>query len=251
MKSIFTILILTLLSIDTYSQITLEKEYIYGAREGKTSAFIANNNLYFFEIVNFYQTKTSTFLLYDGNHQLVKSSIIQIENYGLYRVYLPSDKLFNDDSLIEFIATYKPTTGDNTLMAIFNEDGEKLFDLGSHNFATYIKTPSNQYKLLTHYIDDGYGMNVYSLPGSLTSSEEEILKKAECIAFPNPAKEYINIQFERGISSQLIVTDIKGNVVKEQNINPAINEVRLNTSNFTSGLYIYQIGDQKGKFIIK
>ncbi|MCT4590365.1 MAG: T9SS type A sorting domain-containing protein [Carboxylicivirga sp.] len=255
MKHVITAFLMLFIKLSVFAQITLEKEYINGGMQGIPSAFIANDKLYYFEIDNNYNTNSCSFLLYDENHQLIKSSLIQISGIeSIAEVYLPSDNLFNKDGLIEFIACYQSTSsGDGTLMAIINEDGQKIYDLGHYNKATYIKTPNNKFKLLVHYQSDAKGMKVYNLPGILTSIQEESLKNISSIAFPNPASDFINITLNgKTINSKKIeVFNGKGHFIDSKPIDVGANSITLNTSAYAKGLYIYKIGNQQGKFVIK
>ncbi len=252
MKIILTTLILIIITINSYSQITLEKEYVNGGIEGIVTAFIANNTLYYYTVEGEYSGIVSI-VLYDESHVAIKTININIDGIThINGVFLASDKLFNNDDNIEFVISYQYSGGsDMGVLALINDEGTKLMDLGDYNRASYIKTPSGKYKLITHYETDASGMNVYSLPGTLTSNQEEILKKTQSLAYPNPARNFINLKFERKGNNQLIVTDIKGRTVVVKDINPSLNEFKLNTTNFNSGIYLYQVGKQKGKFIIR
>ncbi|MBC7487382.1 MAG: T9SS type A sorting domain-containing protein [Cytophagaceae bacterium] len=66
-------------------------------------------------------------------------------------------------------------------------------------------------------------------------------------AYPNPAKETLNVTFESTSGTTVSLTDIVGNTVYTTSANAGANEIRMNTSNFTKGVYILNVTTEKGK----
>jgi hypothetical protein len=72
-------------------------------------------------------------------------------------------------------------------------------------------------------------------------------------AFPNPATEVLNIELNENFIGKISVYNMAGSVVMEENINGT--ECQLNTSNLSTGNYIYRLMDgntifAQGKFVV-
>ena len=66
------------------------------------------------------------------------------------------------------------------------------------------------------------------------------------VIYPNPAKTYTNFSFEndRAVEVKLVVVDMSGRVVETVNkgtVAPGKNALRLETYNFASGLYMFEL----------
>ncbi|MEA3505439.1 MAG: Omp28-related outer membrane protein [Bacteroidota bacterium] len=59
--------------------------------------------------------------------------------------------------------------------------------------------------------------------------------------YPNPANDFTFIKVGVQSNSTLIVNDISGRVILEQNINSTDKMIKINTSNWKSGMYYYQL----------
>ena len=47
------------------------------------------------------------------------------------------------------------------------------------------------------------------------------------------------------------IIDIKGSVIENILLDPSLNTININTSNYTKGMYIYKLKGTNGKFIVK
>lgn len=66
-------------------------------------------------------------------------------------------------------------------------------------------------------------------------------------AYPNPAKETLNVSFESSTETTVALTDIYGNTVYTTAAASGQNEIRVNTANLTKGMYILNVTTEKGK----
>ena len=66
-------------------------------------------------------------------------------------------------------------------------------------------------------------------------------------AYPNPAKENLNVSFESTLGATVSLTDIVGNTVYTTGVTAGQNEIKMNTSSFTKGMYILTVTTEKGK----
>ncbi|TAJ12034.1 T9SS C-terminal target domain-containing protein [Marinilabiliaceae bacterium JC017] len=227
----------------SFGQVTFEHTYQVGEEFNSHNAFVVNDILYY------YSNDKNNVYLYNEQHELIKT--ITLENTAsLQKILIPSDKLFNTDSKIEFIAYFfSESTQDN--LRLYNEDGLMIKDLGKCSKAYYIKAPDNTYKLFT-YSEGTNTINVYGLEGSLTSIQEEILKKS-IQAYPNPAKNYINIPINSKTNEKttLTITNQNGSVIKQKEVEPNETVIKVNTSEYNKGVYFYNHQTNSGKFIVQ
>lgn len=96
----------------------------------------------------------------------------------------------------------------------------------------------------------------------LTLPVETTIEKIEDIdwnvtVYPNPVKDYLNLEFELPETRELFlkITDIAGRILFQQEANSYVNGsiVELNISNFNPALYLLQISspDQTSQRIIR
>lgn len=71
--------------------------------------------------------------------------------------------------------------------------------------------------------------------------------------YPNPVKDLLNIDFNKLTSSRntISVYNNAGQLVFIKQINENTSKVSINTSSFTSGIYLIKVEDSEGKFIAK
>ncbi len=87
------------------------------------------------------------------------------------------------------------------------------------------------------------GKSFYSNIARLTVADKQF------IIFPNPAKEYTNISFDRTVENALIkVYDIKGKQVINEHLNGSTNAYKLNTQSLKSGVYLLKVNSKTGNF---
>ena len=183
------------LSSIAFSQ-TLENTYTTDAgytEEPPNYAFFANSEMNYFTLSIDKNSNTNFIKFYNSSHQELKSTSISINDVLDFEdIELLSDKLFNSDSKIEFIALIWV---DNEWYnyKLYNEDGDELFDFGNGFNHKLYKDHNNNYKLLISDFDNGeQTYRVYGLSGTLSSAQEDLLLN-KVNTFPNPSSGIINI----------------------------------------------------------
>ena len=248
------LLLITFLTISSFSfgQITLEHTYTTDGFNNfpKTYAFYTDGGLFYFTI-NAIENKV---LLYNSSHNLYKSVSLNLTaGYTIKTIYLTTDKLFNSNSNIEFIVV-SGSTSSGSKMTLFDEDGTNLFEFGNRWVADCIKDQNNNYKLVTS-TDKASPNNydIYSLPGSLSISQQQIFNKNSFFAYPNPTSNKITIvnYLKDGENGKLEIYDINGKKIMEKNVFGNEPEISLDITNFESGTYIYKLNGKTNKFIKK
>lgn len=104
---------------------------------------------------------------------------------------------------------------------------------------------------------EGVG-GVFKAPVPEGLNISELAESLQLVVYPNPANDFISIQFPNGLQNQgsLIITDVLGRIHYNKSIGNEIDKtIIVSTENWTSGLYIYSIvsGASKasGKFIVQ
>jgi hypothetical protein len=241
------------------SQIVLEKVYNFAdicpSCTTKVRAFNTESETFY------YFTANESINFYNLDHSLYKQINTKSENESFLEVYLPSDKLFNTDNTIEFVALR--AKGDIYSFILMNENGDSITTLGDnncegyrfyyeYNLIQYVKTIDNKSKLIVnsaeHLCDSVF---VYSLPGTLTKTQENLLRSQNMTMFPNPSSDFATIKTNlTSLDGTLQISDINGRNIKNISIEPGIKEKTIDISDFKPGVYIYKSGNQSGKFIV-
>lgn len=250
MKKILIILIVMFISyFEMNAQINLEHTFI-------------TNNIYIFPFSTETQTMYSYYdnniiYFYNENYSLYKSVNVPIQNgYVLIVGYYPTTVLFNSDNLIEFIASYQKDDYTNFISIIYNENGIalKTFD---NSFTMYVYSTKNSgYRMnVTKYTDypDEFVTEVYSLPGTLTAINEFDKSYLASNPFPNPAKEgvYLPYKLNESETTEMYIFDSNGEFIESYMIGGHFNKIRLNTSTYIPGIYIYKYKNESNKFIVQ
>ncbi len=248
MKKIILGLIATFgISIVSFGQVTLENSY-YSKIYSTVNGFNTENGLNYFTVDNI----SNQLKIYNSTHNLIKTVNIPVDaNSFINHIYLPTDKLFNSDNLIEFIVHLNngPT---NNNMFLMNEDGIVLQQFGNKSEAKVIKSTSGVYKLDLKIYDNGYYDFIYTLTGTLSVAQQEMLGK-QFISFPNPTENKITItnNLENGQNGTLEVFDVNGKKVIQKNVIGENGEINLDVIELSSGVYIYKLNGQTNRFIKK
>ncbi|WP_299057023.1 T9SS type A sorting domain-containing protein [uncultured Polaribacter sp.] len=232
---------------------TLENTYT-------TSGYIEPEPNYSFIVnstINYYTLDwiNNQIKLYDSSHNLFKSITITLENgFEMKQLHLPTDKLFNADSKIEFMIESRQTASPyQTNFKVFNEDGNNIFTFSNVSNYKLSKNPNNEYKLITSEStlnSDEVIYKVYSLSGILSINQEHILNKS-IFQFPNPTFETFNLRNlkNNGKENILEIFSIQGKKVISKKIGQNKNEISVNVSHLSKGIYIYKIGELSNKFV--
>ena len=78
---------------------------------------------------------------------------------------------------------------------------------------------------------------------------KEINNNSSINIYPNPTKDYLNIELKNEIKGNVIISNQLGQVVKEMNIDGK--ELLIDVEDLTSGVYFINVSNQKMKFLKK
>ena len=244
-----------------FSQITPEYTYSYSGAYTRLS--VSGNKFYLMDIA-LSQTR-----IYNTNHQLWKTISLPVPaNNYLYDIKYLSEGLFTTDNslCIAYIYyIYDETNQYYTFNAkIIKENGTELLSIPGCQYMDVINVEGEGAKLVAYCYDYSIVLyttqtKVYSLPGTLLATDNNIKQPNSRLPFPNPAQDYTTISYKlpAGINNaSLRITDIQGREVDQIKINSFINSVTIPTGNYPSGSYLYQVESdnqrfETGKFIVR
>jgi hypothetical protein len=284
MKKQLNLLVATvcLMATTSHAQIQLENEYpvASGSRiSGLTMIKLeVSGDKYFL-----YDMPANTIRLYNLDHSVFKT--IPIPALPKYRstntssmvsIAYISENLFNGDNQIEYVAMDHQyasyiTPSEYGSMRVFNENGAIVFDgdslmpcfkrdatyYGYEGEGDFIFNTSQGSKMILFKYGANLKQRVYSLPGTVNSTKENLTEKNQQKPYPNPGSSYIVLpyQLENNAEGQLTVYGINGQLIKEYVIDKTFDHLRLDISAYEAGNYFYTVSEKnkvisKGRFLV-
>lgn len=232
---------------------TLENTYTssgYTDNDEIFSSFNANGETKYYTL----DYSTNQVKIFSSTHDLEKTINVTLESgFEMREIHLPTDKLFNADAKIEFIVESVKQSPYQTNYTVFNEDGTNLFNFESVDTFNLIKTVQNDYKLLIYKSSGGnsHTFSVYTLTGTLSVNQQNLLKREKITGFPNPSSKTINITnpLKNNEKEKIQVFDINGRKVLEQKIIGNGENIELDISVLSNGVYHFKIREFGNKFV--
>ena len=195
--------------------------------------------------------------IYTLDHTLYKSIPIPTpEGYYLADVQYVSEKLFNDDNLVELVYSYTKFNQTETSYfytyetKLVNENGTVLLTIPRAGHTNIIETPDDGKKFLVY--EYNYSVipyrtytHVYSLPESATKSADYTISAIGLgNAYPNPASQQVSIpvQLPEGIhSGTLELFDVNGQMTMSYPVTGTSGHLTLPAYDLIPGTYIYHL----------
>ncbi len=258
MKKIILGLIATIsISTISFGQATFEHSYTTSSTEdeadftvlslGITHTFYINDAIHYYTLNN----ATNVIEIFNSNHVLIQT--INLPETPTKIIYL-TDNLFNSDNFIEILYSA------NNNIKIINEQSIVIQTIPNKKYARVFKSDVNSYKLSVSssgIVSPGGGtyqldFDIYSLSGTLSTSQQEQYLKNSFVGYPNPTENNITItnKLEIGENGILEIFDINGKKIMEKNVIGG-NEIYLNVTQFNNGVYIYKLNGETNRFIKK
>jgi len=258
------LLLLILISFNSFGQITLEKTYTNVKQLHLRVAKIDPNTLVYYTLNDL----IDQIEIFDINHTPIKTINIpaNVRNgRGYIRVLHLSKFLFDTDDQYEYSVSFFNESGSTYFNSFYvlNEDGSVLLDgsnfdasptVGSGNLESYgiFKTQTGALKLVLSNFSSDTSINsyrIYGLPGETyeLSLEERELEN-EMKVMPNPTISNQNVVYHGNINKGKIhIYSQSGRLLKTITIDPSQKESKIDISDFSSGIYFYQVyeGNQK------
>lgn len=201
--------------------------------------------------------------LYRMDHSLYKSIPIPTpEGYYLSDVQYVTEKLFNDDALVELVYSYTkyvPTTTSYYYTyetRLVNENGEVLNQWPGAGYTEVIETPAHGKKFLVY--EYNYSVipyrtytHVYSLPGSGVSAAMMPAKPVPLgPPYPNPADRLVHIPVAlppSALSGTLKVCNLNGSPLMSLPVTADESHVVLSTLQLVPGTYLYYVETEQSR----
>lgn len=248
-KALLIFFVLFTLSIAVKAQISLEHTFNYN----NPSVFQFEH----FSQIMYYFAENNTIYFYNENYTLYKSVNINTPSgYTISYVFYPAVSLFNTDDLIEFVCAFTKDDYTGVKSMLYNENGAVL-ETFENSYPHYIQqTTNNGYRMLmrrySNYPSD-YVMDVYSLPGTLTATQNDKVMNLVPAAYPNPANEKIFLTYDlnKKETTDMFIFDGQGQLIETLKIGGHFNKILLNTSGYLPGNYMYSYNGISNKFVVK
>jgi hypothetical protein len=244
-KIIFFIVTATFTNL-ALAQMTLEQSYVSKVFSS-INAFNTDSGINYFTVDNL----VNQLKIYDANHVLIKTVNVPVDSgHKFSQIFLPTDRLFNSDDLIEMIILTFNSTTYVKKMVLINENGVILQNLGNRTEVMLIKLANGSYKLETRINDiNGFDYDIYNLPGTLSVAQVGLFRDS-IIAFPNPTQNVINFTSDLmdGEISNLEIFDLSGKMILQKNVITENQRVSIDISDFSTGVYICKLNGKINKF---
>lgn len=247
MKKLILGAFLAFSGVNAFGQVTIEHTYM----SDDAGFYIVNESTYTSQIKSFIILDKNNDLIefYSTNNTLSGSLNVELNNF--FSISNISVHLFNNDDKIEFIILYN--NGGNFEARLVNEDGDELYDFGEYyNLGVFIV--DNSYKLISTSPLDG-SERIFTLGGTPPGMDlnENGDATQERNAYPNPAKQYINLQYElpKGETASMVIYNQNGERIDALKIGSYFKECQLDVSSYTSGVYFYAYNGITKKFIVQ
>jgi hypothetical protein len=95
------------------------------------------------------------------------------------------------------------------------------------------------------------GSVLSALPAHAGVGVNEVLAKGALNVYPNPAKDVLNVSFDAASGAVVTMTDIFGRTVYSSNAGVGQNNIAVNTSDLSTGMYLLNVASEKGSISTK
>lgn len=245
-KHIISLSIGIFFSAQIIGQVTFEHAYQSDGADNDRywQAFFADDSINYYTFDN----SINQVKFYNSSHVLFKTVDLNLgADYFIDRLMLVTDKLFYLDNKIEFLVA--SSSGSARKMTLFNEDGTNLYEFGNRSAAVVIKNYDIDYKLLVKDAGWSTDFEVYSLIGTLSVEQVELL--ANFGPYPNPTSNKISfpVNLDNGKSFVAEVYNLSGAKVLAKDVIVTNNKVELDVSNLITGVYVCKLNGRSYKII--
>ncbi len=208
-----------------------------------------------------------------SKNQQVLIDIYNIENFGIDKQIKFSIPETNSDIECRLIfdkyvfvmcddTTLTWEDSNRSTLKLYTSTGTLIYDFGkSTNFWVPItdaldgvpgiwEIASNKLLfVISNGVDENVRYEYYTLTFETTESGVQSVQVEKKAAFPCPARGEVNIP-TRGQQGDLRVLNLNGQVLDAQRIQEGDYQ-RVNTESYPAGTYIYQVGNETGKFMVE
>lgn len=203
-----------------------------------------------------------TYYFYDSEFNFYNSFQFELGMNTSISLF-PTRHLIDADDELEFIV-YEYTQFSNLEYSLHNyimeEEGTIIYEFGDSNGQAIgefkFMLVNNEIRLLRNVDFDGIGplgnkLEVYSTGGNYSADEFHFV--ANSVAYPNPARSNITLPYELedGETTTMSIYNLNGQLIERFNIGSHFNQVQLNVSDYSPGIYLYEYKGRSNKFIVQ
>lgn len=210
----------------------------------------------FFRINSLYNSITDTTTIYNNDGTFYRTINLPTGYKIPPDIYLSflSDKLFNSDTLLEFIGE-RSLGNAYSILSVINELGQITYSFSDTAYLgsqTNLLTINNKFHL--HYQGRDFRQYYYSLPGSLPCNQCNFVSGllepskggeiSELKVFPNPFNSSLEINYvllTHEDNPRIILTDVLGRELKSFPLNNQTDKITLSTSDLPKGTIIVSL----------
>ena len=261
---IFSMIVINILLLSPIIRAQITLEHTFPSTSSYTNY---DNGLILVSYLNYYtnySTETNQVRIYNEDYSLYKSiTITPPANCSFGGASMFSKAIVTTDDKISFFVTFtNPNETDLNLrsnLRLYNEDGVMLKDFGySYLFSPTIHLiSSGKYRLSllrgkSVNPSISYDTEIYSLPGNPSTGTASPRASEFQHPYPNPANAIITLpyQLKQGEMSVMHIYNINGQLIETKNIDSVFDKIMLNVSNYSKGIYLYEVNGISNKFII-
>jgi len=185
-----------------------------------------------------------------------------------------AETVFDGDADIEVLGqlTYFDEADDEyAQVVVFNENGSTLFEsdvvnsnawllnssVANSTISSSLTNTGDGAKMIldVYYFEDGlYSFDVYDLPGSLPSSQNEPGPLQEpsgsfLRAYPVPARDFVDMDYRLGENQKsgvIEIIDEQGKTLQKIRVDENRGNIRLPVTSYSNGLYFYKLKTRRG-----
>ncbi len=190
---------------------------------------------------------TPTYNLFDDATNYRKS-------YSPNCYYLVPKQLIVVECNIKFFYTsWGGDAGEYSQTYLYDTQGKCVYDFGKYSYFDEVyKVAHDKLVFCVYEVVEEYDMwfpTFYSITFEPTASDTQNVQVEKKAAFPCPARGEVNIP-TAGQKGNLRVMNLNGQTIDSQRIQEGDYQ-QVNTESYPAGTYIYQAGNETGKFMVE
>ncbi|MBO6117414.1 MAG: T9SS type A sorting domain-containing protein [Bacteroidales bacterium] len=179
------------------------------------------------------------------------------EYSGIRNIHCLTKNVFTNSNKYEFVVSGEYQFPDeykyHKIYCIYNEDGELLYSFGDYENIESAYIINNKLVVTLYKEDYDSYTKIFTLANSVKpSSVATVMQQNQAKLYPNPARQSVTLEYNiQGQMQEMQIVDMQGRVVASYLLDPSQKQVKINTSNYKKGVYVYRYGNNSGKFVVE
>ena len=227
------------------------------------------NNTYIYEAPycpgSYYGLSGGKFIIFNSQFENTNTITIESNANESAGVYCLSKNIFTNSGKYEFVMCKRNYETRSFMIGIYNENAELIYTIykigdneKEYNGELQECFLSDNKLIITfmppYDLEANVITKIYTLANSINNSS--ILQVQQNTnsskLYPNPARQSVTLEYNiQGQMQEMQIVDINGRVVASYLLDPSQKQVKINTSNYKKGVYIYRYGNNSGRFVVE